>query len=62
MTTTPKHDERMANMTFAAVYLHYVTKVEKKGRTEEIARMWTPMTCIRRVFRPLPGCRRAAGS
>lgn len=33
MTTTPEHDERMANLTFASVYPHYVTKVEKKGRT-----------------------------
>ncbi|WP_247234246.1 DUF2200 domain-containing protein [Telluribacter sp. SYSU D00476] len=29
------HDERMANMTFASVYPHYLTKVEKKGRTKE---------------------------
>lgn len=35
MTTTPEHDERMAKMTFASVYPHYVTKVEKKGRTKE---------------------------
>lgn len=35
MKTTPKHDERIANMTFASVYPHYVTKVEKKGRTKE---------------------------
>ena len=34
MKTTPEHDERMAKMTFASVYPHYVTKVEKKGRTE----------------------------
>ena len=27
-------DERIAKMTFASVYPHYVTKVEKKGRTE----------------------------
>lgn len=33
MTTTPEHDERIANMTFASVYPHYVTKIEKKGRT-----------------------------
>jgi hypothetical protein len=32
-TTTPEHDERIAKMTFAAVYPHYLTKVEKKGRT-----------------------------
>ncbi|WP_143960621.1 DUF2200 domain-containing protein [Litoribacter populi] len=35
MNTTPEHDSRMANMTFASVYPHYVTKVEKKGRTKE---------------------------
>ena len=35
MKTTPKHDERIAKMTFASVYPHYVTKVEKKGRTKE---------------------------
>ncbi|MDP2541423.1 hypothetical protein CSC81_00455 [Tenacibaculum discolor] len=35
MKTTPKHDERIANMTFASLYPHYVTKVEKKGRTKE---------------------------
>lgn len=35
MKTTPEHDARIANMTFASVYPHYVTKVEKKGRTKE---------------------------
>lgn len=35
MKPTPKHNERMANLTFASVYPHYVTKVEKKGRTKE---------------------------
>ncbi|SDL16462.1 hypothetical protein SAMN05421823_104541 [Catalinimonas alkaloidigena] len=35
MATTPKHDERIATMTFASVYPHYLTKVEKKGRTRE---------------------------
>jgi len=34
-TTTPEHDERIAKMTFASVYPHYVAKVEKKGRTRE---------------------------
>ena len=34
-TTTPEHDERIAKMTFASVYPHFVAKVEKKGRTEE---------------------------
>lgn len=33
MTTTQAHDERIANLTFASVYPHYVAKVEKKGRT-----------------------------
>lgn len=35
MVTTPEHDERIAKMTFASVYPHYITKVEKKGRTKE---------------------------
>lgn len=35
MITTPEHDARIAKMTFASVYPHYVTKVEKKGRTKE---------------------------
>lgn len=34
MKTTPEHDERIAKITFASVYPHYVTKVEKKGRTK----------------------------
>lgn len=35
MKTTPEHDARMANMTFASVYPHYIIKVERKGRTKE---------------------------
>ena len=35
MKTTPEHDVRIAKMTFASVYPHYITKVEKKGRTKE---------------------------
>lgn len=35
MKTTVEHDTRMAQMTFASVYPHYVTKIEKKGRTKE---------------------------
>ncbi len=31
---TSHHDERIAKMTFASVYPHYLTKVEKKGRTK----------------------------
>ncbi len=34
MKVTAKHNERIAKMTFASVYPHYVTKVEKKGRTK----------------------------
>ena len=34
-TTTAKHDERIAKMSFGAVFPHYVAKVEKKGRTRE---------------------------
>ncbi|MBU2920495.1 DUF2200 domain-containing protein [Winogradskyella psychrotolerans] len=33
--TTPEHDARVAKLTFASVYPHYITKVEKKGRTIE---------------------------
>lgn len=33
--TSPEHDARIATMTFSSVYPHYVTKVEKKGRTKE---------------------------
>jgi hypothetical protein len=35
MKVTSEHNDRLANMTFAAVYPLYVTKVEKKGRTIE---------------------------
>ena len=35
MNSTNNHDERMAKLTFASVYPHYVTKVERKGRTKE---------------------------
>ena len=35
MIPTAEHNERMAKMTFASVYPHYVTKVEKKGRTKD---------------------------
>ncbi|HRN44743.1 MAG TPA: DUF2200 domain-containing protein [Flavobacterium sp.] len=35
MNNTKNHDERIAKMTFASVYPHYVTKVEKKNRTIE---------------------------
>jgi hypothetical protein len=35
MNSTAHHDERIAKMTFSSVYPHYVTKVEKKGRTKQ---------------------------
>jgi len=35
MKTTPEHDERIAKMSFASVYPHYITKVESKGRTKQ---------------------------
>lgn len=35
MKVTAKQNERIAKMTFASVYPHYVTKVEKKGKTKE---------------------------
>ena len=35
MKVTQEHNERVAKMTFASVYPHYVLKVEKKGRTKE---------------------------
>lgn len=35
MKVTPEHNARIAKMTFSSVYPHYLTKVEKKGRTKE---------------------------
>jgi hypothetical protein len=35
MNQTASQDERIANMSFSSVYPHYLTKVEKKGRTKE---------------------------
>lgn len=35
MKVTPEHNARIANLKFFSVYPHYVTKVEKKGRTKE---------------------------
>jgi hypothetical protein len=35
MKTTTEHNQRIANLTFASVFPHYVTKVEKKGRSKE---------------------------
>jgi hypothetical protein len=35
MNSANNHDERIATMTFASVYPHYLAKAEKKGRTKE---------------------------
>lgn len=35
MNHANNHDERIARMTFASVYPHYLAKVEKKDRTKE---------------------------
>lgn len=35
MNNTSHHDERIAKMTFASVYPHYLAKVEKKDRKKE---------------------------
>jgi hypothetical protein len=35
MDNTNSHDQRIAKITFASVYPHYLAKVEKKGRTKE---------------------------
>lgn len=34
MKATPEHHERIAKMTFASVYPHYLNKIEKKDRTK----------------------------
>lgn len=35
MQDIDKHNERIAKMTFASVFPHYVAKIEKKGRTKD---------------------------
>lgn len=35
MKATKAHNERIAKLTFASVYPHYISKVEKKGRTRK---------------------------
>ncbi|WCO02947.1 DUF2200 domain-containing protein [Psychroserpens ponticola] len=34
MKDTSHHDERVANMTFASVYPHYLARIERNGRTK----------------------------
>lgn len=35
MSPAKDHNERIAKMTFASVYPHYLAKIQKKGRTKE---------------------------
>ena len=35
MKVTAEHNARLAKMSFAQVYPHYVNKIEKKGRTQK---------------------------
>ena len=35
MNSTSKQDQRIAKMTFASIYPHYVNKIEKKNRTKD---------------------------
>jgi hypothetical protein len=35
MTITKEHNERIAKMTFSQIYPLYLTKIEKKGRTQQ---------------------------
>jgi len=45
MNVTPEHNEKIAKMTFSSVYPHYLTKIEKKGRTvEELHQVITWLT------------------
>ena len=34
MKTSPEHNQRIAKMSFASVYPHYLVKIQKKGRSE----------------------------
>jgi hypothetical protein len=34
MKTTPEHNQKIAKLTFASVYPHYINKVERKGKTK----------------------------
>ena len=35
MDSTSKQDQRIAKITFASIYPHYVSKIEKKNRTKD---------------------------
>lgn len=34
MKTTPEHNQKIARLSFASVYPHYINKVERKGKTK----------------------------
>ncbi|MEQ1732736.1 MAG: DUF2200 domain-containing protein [Bacteroidia bacterium] len=34
MNTTPEHNIKIAQLTFASVYPHYINKIKNKGRSE----------------------------
>lgn len=34
MKATKEHNERISKMSFASIYPHYLTRIEKNGRTE----------------------------
>jgi hypothetical protein len=45
MKETAEHNERVAKLTFASVYPHYVAKVERKGKTiQELHQIITWLT------------------
>lgn len=57
MKTNTKHDERIAKMTFASVYPHYVAKVESKGRTKkELHEVIEWLTGFNNTKLPKPDC------
>ena len=35
MKATPEHNQKIAKLTFAAIYPHYIAKVERKNRSKE---------------------------
>lgn len=54
MKASPEHNERMAKMTFASVYPHYVAKVERKGKTvNELHQIIEWLTGFNEIENPL---------
>ena len=52
MATTPEHDARVAALTFAGIYPHYVTKIQKKGSLEELHEVLHWLTGLMRQNSP----------